>query len=132
MQIRRRLAAAGRSLIGEEKGNIAIVTARSATLLIGTGGLAVDISEWKLMQTRLQEAVDQSSRAATVALISGGNPTVAAETVAASYGLVNGQGGVAISVNWPPKDGTYQGNGMAVEVVITEPAPRLFSRFFIN
>ncbi|HEV2334408.1 MAG TPA: pilus assembly protein TadG-related protein [Stellaceae bacterium] len=131
MPIRRR-AAALRRLPREDRGNIAIVTALAATVLTGVAGLAIDVGAWEVMQTRLQEAVDQSSRAATAALISGGNPSVAAKTVAASYGLVNGRNGVSIAVNWPPTNGTYQGNGMAVEVVIKEPAPQFFSRLFVN
>ena len=128
----RRAAGSWRQLRHECGGNIAIITALASTLLIGAGGFAVDVGVWEVMQTRLQEAVDQSSRAATAALVSGGNPTIAAETMAASYGLVNGQNGVSIGVHWPPTDGTYQGNGMAVEVVITERAPQFFSKLFLD
>ena len=129
--LRRALAGLDR-LIAERRGNIAIVSALAATFIVGVAGLAIDVGMWKLMQTRLQEAVDQSSRAATIALVSGGNPSVAAKTMAASYGLVDGRNGVAVSVNWPPPSGTYQGNGMAVQVVISEPAPHFFTSLFLD
>lgn len=124
---RRRPSAIGR----DESGAVAVIAALGATVLLGFTGLAIDVGAWKLMQGRLQEAVDQASRAGTAALMSGGNPNIAARTVAASYGLVDGRNGVKVTVNWPPSQGTYSGNGMAVEVIIQEPAPQYFSKLFL-
>ena len=115
----------------DDRGVVAVLTALGATVLLGFVGLGIDVGTWKLMQSRLQEVVDQASRAGTAALMSGGNPNAAAKTIAASYGLVDGQSGVSVTVNWPPTQGTYSGDGMAVEVIIQEPAPQFFSKLFL-
>jgi Flp pilus assembly protein TadG len=120
-----------RRLRRDRRGAVAVLTALASTALLGFTGLAVDVGVWKYMQGRLQQTVDQASRAATIALMDGQNPTIAARTVAASYGFVNGRNGVTVTVNWPPTQGTYAGSGMAVEVIIQAPAPEFFSRLFL-
>ncbi len=115
-------------IAGNERGSVAILAALSSLLLIGVAGLAIDVSMSELTQRCMQDVADEASKAATIAVMAGNNPTPVATAVAASNGFVNGRNGVSVTVNWPPSSGSYQGNGQAVEVIITEPAPVFFSR----
>lgn len=60
----RRVAKTFRSLLGDRRGNTAIMVAIGAPLLIGSGGLAVDLGQWHLWKQELQYAVDQAAIAA--------------------------------------------------------------------
>ena len=112
------------------RGSISAVVGLSAPLLIGFLGVAVDIAMWEGSQVGAQAAVDQAALAAGLAISRGGNATTEARAVAASFGFVHNQGGVAVTINQPPTQGSFKTNAQAVEVVVTKPEGPYFSAAF--
>jgi len=58
------------------------------------------------------------------------SPTTQAQSVAATYGYVNGTAGATVTVNRPPVSGAYAANNQAIEVIVTTQQPRLLSSIF--
>lgn len=112
------------------RGSISAVVGLSAPLLIGFLGVAVDIAMWEGSQVGAQAAADQAALAAGLAVSRGGNAANEARAVAASFGFVHNQGGVVVTVNQPPTQGTFKTNGQAVEVLVTKPEGPYFSAAF--
>ncbi|HEY8573928.1 pilus assembly protein TadG-related protein [Phenylobacterium sp.] len=85
-----------RKLIGDRRGNVAIVTALCLPGLLGAVGLGTEVAGWYGTQRNLQNAADAAALAAAT------NATEffdeEAVAVAAQYGYVNGQNGVTVSV----------------------------------
>src|SRR3569623_1340245 len=48
-------------LIGEKSGNASMLAALGIPMLIGGGGLAVDVTQWYMWKRELQYAVDQAA-----------------------------------------------------------------------
>ena len=130
----RRLTA---KLVENRDGAVSVIAAVSFTAMVGFVGLGTEASYWYVKKRNLQGAVDSASFSAVAAMMNGetwasGTPPAAARAIAAQYGLVNGAGGVSVAVNNPPATGPNAGNANAVEVIITQPQPRLFSALFMS
>lgn len=129
------LASVVRDLLRDRRGVTAIIAAIGATILLGFTGLAVDVAYWETTQRAVQGAADQASLAAALKYEEGGSEDeIVAEgkAVAAKHGFVDGQNGVTVTVNWPPKSGAYTGDTTAVEVIIQTPMPTYFAKFFLQ
>lgn len=57
-----------RALASDKRGNMAMIVAMGMPALIGSAGLAVDISQWYLWKRELQHSVDQAALGAAWAL----------------------------------------------------------------
>jgi Flp pilus assembly protein TadG len=126
-------------LASDRGGVSAIIVGLSLTGILGFAGLAVDASLWysdkRLAQTAADSAAfsaantfnDENETASAVT-----NAKAAAIAVAAAYGLVNGSGGVSVTVNNPPTQGAYTTNSSAIEVIITKPESVFFSSLFLS
>ena len=113
-------------LWADRRGVTAIVTAFAMLALMGVAGLGVDVVYWELTGRKMQSAADAAALAASVAVSAGNNYTNAADAVTASYGFVNGKNGVSVSVN-----PSYGASGKEVQVKVSQPAPRYFTRLFL-
>jgi Flp pilus assembly protein TadG len=126
--------AISRCLPGDRRGVTAVITALGATALIGFTGLGIDVASWQVTLRKMQGAADQAVFAG--ALASGNGETLTnvrtdAKAVTASHGYVDGQSSVTVAVNQPPSQGSYTGNGSALEVVIQQPQSLMFTGLFL-
>jgi Flp pilus assembly protein TadG len=122
-------------VVRDRRGVTAIIAAIGATVLLGFTGLAVDVAYWETTERAVQGAADQASLAAALKYEEGASQDqIVAEgkAVAAKHGFVDGQNGVTVTVNWPPKSGAYTGDTTAVEVIIQTPMPTFFAQFFLH
>jgi Flp pilus assembly protein TadG len=108
-------------------GMVAIMTAIGAVVLMGFAGLAIDVVSWELVQHKMQSAADAAALAgsitANIPTSTSQNVTDAVDAMAANYGFVNGQNGTSVTVTLPSNE---------VAVVISQPQPQFFSRFFLG
>jgi hypothetical protein len=122
---RHRIGAALRGLAGERGGNVAMISALMLPVLMGSFGLGTEVASWYANQRAMQNAADSAALAAA------SNATASYDTeakaVAAKYGFVDGQDGVAIttadSVACP--DGT----SVCYSVTIAKPLPLILAQF---
>lgn len=134
----RRKGGSGMSSIGiflkrflkSRRGNVAIITALAAPVLIGFCGLGADAGYWFYRQRDLQSAADIAAYDGAVALENSGTLSVitdASTTGASNNGWTSAKG--AITVNNPPTSGPNQ-NTHSVEVLLTENENRYFTAMF--
>lgn len=119
-----------RAFLRDRKGNTALLFSLSLPLMIGTVGLGVETGYWYFKQRELQTAADVAAIAGAVEKRSGGSDaaaTTAATTEAVEHGFEPG----TIDVNTPPDSGDYQDEN-SVEVLLTMPTTRFFSKLFSN
>jgi Flp pilus assembly protein TadG len=118
----------------DQSGNYAIILALTLPMLVGTLGLGTEVGLWYKKHRNLQGAADASAISAAVAYVNGQTQiaqlTLQADAVAASFGYVVDKNGVTITVNRPPKSGAYMTTPTAIEAIVQEPQPRLFSALF--
>ena len=113
-------------LASDERGFSAVLTAIAATVLLGFGGLAVDVGYWQWNQRNMQGAADQAAFAAATTAHGGASAAVATTTakgLTAAMGFADGSSGVTVTVNNPPSYGSYSTDTTAWEVIITQPQP---------
>ncbi len=112
------------------RGNIAILTAFLAPVLVGFCGLGADAGYWYFRQRDLQGAVDIAAYNGTMALRDGDSQSTI-ETVSTTGATDNGWNSAqgTITVNTPPTSGTHQDNH-SVEVLLTENEQRYFTALF--
>src|SRR5436305_14016070 len=90
-----------RRLNKDQRGAMAVLTAISATAVIGLVGLAVDVGYWQMQQRSIQGAAEQAAYAASyyAGRLSGtsSGAITQAKAVAAANGFVNSQNGTNIT-----------------------------------
>jgi Flp pilus assembly protein TadG len=127
---------AGR-FFSDRSGNYVMLTALMAPVLLGLVGLGTEDGVWLYTHQTMQSAADAAAFSAAENYsingaglnVSGSSSslTTEADAVAAQYAFVNGKNGVTVALNLPPKSGRYKAVQNAVEVIITQVQPRLFS-----
>ena len=120
-----------RRLVADRSGASAVMVALVITGLLGFVGLGTEAARWYVTQRTMQGAADAAAYAAALAEPSSTIYTAEAQAIAASYGFVNQQGGVTVTVNNPPSSGNYTSNSSAIEVIIGQPQQRLFSTLYL-
>lgn len=135
--IHRRPASGARRLVGRfcrnDSGAIAVMVVLLVPVLVGMMGIAIDVSLWYMIKRNLQNAADAAAVSASFEIVNG-NPdgaAIAAKTDAERNGFDEADGAV-LTVNIPPESGPNAGNATSVEVIITRPVPRLFSKLFLD
>jgi hypothetical protein len=121
-----------RRFFGDSRGNTAILFSLSVPVLVGAAGLGVETGFWYFKQRELQTAADVAAVAGAVEKRAGnasGVINAAALTEAVEHGFVQGEG--TIDVNDPPSSGAYQ-DARSVEVLLTMPTTRFFSKIYTN
>ena len=125
-----RLAVPLRRLRSDSKGVVAVVIALAIPVLVGLAALAVDTSVWSSAKNSAQGAADAAAVSAVAAATAGSSSSQIQNEVYASSALAgfnNGQNGVTVTVNNPPKSGPNTSNTGAYEVIITQPQTRFFA-----
>lgn len=104
MTTRRRPAGPGASWIGaltglwqDRRASISLITALAMPALVGGVALGTEATFWVMTQHSLQNAADAAAIAA--ATNAGANYATEAKAVAAQYGFVDGQAGVAVTAS---------------------------------
>lgn len=130
-RIRARLRVPNLRVLGDTGGAAAVVIALSMPVTIGGLGLGAETGYWYFTQRKVQNAADIAAYAGAVALRSG---RATAEIDAASLdgasetGFDQGRG--VITTNTPPLTGAFAGDAQAVEVVLREDLPRMFTAIY--
>ncbi|MGH6836777.1 MAG: TadE/TadG family type IV pilus assembly protein [Methylocella sp.] len=125
-----RLAAPLRRLRSDDRGVVAIVVGLAVPVLLGFAALAVDTSMWSSAKNSAQGAADAAVLSVVAAATAGSNATQIqneAYASAALSGFTNGQNGVTLTINNPPKSGPNTSNTGAYEVIIAQPQTRHFA-----
>jgi Flp pilus assembly protein TadG len=122
-----------RTLREDNRGGTAVLAAIMFPAVIGGFGLGAEAGYWYFTQRKIQHAADVSAHAAGIRKRSGDEAATyeaVALKIATDAGYRYNIG--TIEVNSPPVNGAYAGNGDAVEVILTENLPRLFTAVFAN
>jgi Flp pilus assembly protein TadG len=122
-----------RTLREDNRGTTAVLAAIMFPAVIGGMGLGAETGYWYYTQRKIQHAADVSAHAAGIRKRSGDNATIyeaVALDIATKAQFRYNLG--TIEVNSPPLSGAYAANNDAVEVILTENLPRLFTAIFAN
>jgi Flp pilus assembly protein TadG len=104
-----------------------MITALALPVLLGAAAFGTEEGLLLYRHRDMQHAADSSAMSAAAAFSAGAtNVTTQANSVAASYGYVTGSNST-VTVSQPPTSGPNRGNAQAVEVIINQSQPRLFS-----
>jgi Flp pilus assembly protein TadG len=114
----------------DQSGSYVIISALLMPVLAGMAGLGTEVGWWYYKHKNMQSAADSGAVSAATALVAGGNLTSEANAITAGYGYPNAVNNVTVTVNQPPKTGNYTSNLQAIEVVVSQPQPRLLSSLF--
>lgn len=112
----------------DHRANTAIMFALSMPILVGMSGLGVETGYWYFKQRELQTAADVAAIAGAVEQRSG-NSYNAIKSAATAEAIEHGYVAGTITVNNPPTSGTHT-NTSSVEVLLTMPTERFFSKLF--
>lgn len=118
-----------------ESGQVLPLVALSLAVLMGFGGLGVDVGYWEFQQRQQQNATDAAAIGAAEQLLHTGCPNAAAATTAAradaaKNGFTHG-GNVTVTVSNPPAGGSWTSDNCAVSVQIsTAKVASFFTRLF--
>ncbi|MEA2779954.1 MAG: hypothetical protein QOK29_1498, partial [Rhodospirillaceae bacterium] len=111
------------------------IVALSISILIGAVGLGTEAASWYATKRAMQVAADLAAESAVVAMQAGANKTTLTSEAKATTALQHypdGVNNIAVTVNNPPLSGSNSGKTNAVEVIIAQPAPLLFSSLFLS
>jgi Flp pilus assembly protein TadG len=119
----------------DEQGVSAIVMALSLTTVLGFSGLAVDAGLWYGDKRTLQGLADLAAWSAIQTYTAEGATTTAAtdaQNAARAAVAASGVSGITVTVNNPPKSGSYTSSPSAFEVIITKPESLFFSAQYLK
>lgn len=113
-----------------------MLAALGMVVLMMMAGLGVDVGYLKYQKQQMQKAADAGALAGATALINYGGSVGQAQIIkagrsdAAANGFANGQNGINVTVNNPPKTNgdPFQGNVSYVEVIVSQVRPTFFMR----
>ncbi|HEX5380527.1 MAG TPA: pilus assembly protein TadG-related protein [Phenylobacterium sp.] len=111
-------------------GNVALMFAIGAPILVGAAGIGVETTYWSYKSLQMQGAADAAAHAAALEQRAGGDPSRVNDvgvTTATENGFDATDG--TIVINSPPTSGPAAGKA-AVEVIIKSPAHRFMSALF--
>lgn len=114
-------------------GNIATLFALSLPLVVGGAGFSVETGYWYLRDRQLQGAADAAAYAAALENRAGRSIAAIRATASAEAGR-NGFATASgtITVNRAPTSGAWSGDVRAVEVLLSQQAPRYFTGLFLS
>lgn len=122
-----------RALWRDRRGSYSIMAALMLPAMAGFAALGTETGLWFYNHQTMQSAADAAAFSAAVAANSGGTVyATQGRAVAARYGYIDGAAGASVTVNRPPLSGAYAGQAAAVEVIVRQPQPRLFSAALTN
>jgi Flp pilus assembly protein TadG len=119
-----------------ESGQVLPLIAICLAVLMGFGGMAVDVGYWRYVQREQQSATDAAALGGAQQLIYSGCPAPSAATTAgqkdaSNNGFTNGTNGVTVAVSNPPSSGNFTSNNCAVNATInSSKVATFFTRLF--
>jgi hypothetical protein len=117
---------------GKESGTTAVIVAIALPVLVGATALGIETSVWYGEKRRLQTAADAAAIAAAFQLAASQNDwSIAAGQATAQNGFVAGTHGI-MTVNSPPLTGSYAGDPLAAEVILTSKGPPVIAGAFLS
>lgn len=116
-------------LLRDERGQTLVVTGLALTCLLGMAGFSVDVGMMFRAKRMLQTAADAGAIAGAME-VNYSDVTTAADNATAQNGMTNGNNGVTITVNNPPKSGSYTSSSSSVEVIVSQNVPTFFMKVF--
>ncbi|MGO8953207.1 MAG: pilus assembly protein TadG-related protein [Rhodomicrobium sp.] len=127
-----RIAVSPRKLMSSRRGSVAIQMGILMTVLIGMAALGTEIPLVIYKHRQMQNVADAAALGGAVALIRGYPAPAATEAqgIAAALGFVNAANGVTVTVNNPPKSGSYTSNSGAVEAIVSQPQTLIMAGLF--
>ena len=131
----RNVVALPKRFIADCRGVTSILTALSLTGMLGCAGLATEVGLWYVKKSSMQGAADSAAFSAAIALAAGENSSLfqtEAQSVAGTYGFVNGSGGTTVTVNNPPASGPNTSQSSAIEVIISQPQNLMIAQLFLS
>jgi Flp pilus assembly protein TadG len=125
---------------GSRRGAVAVLVALSLTFVIGAVAIVADGGLLLSDRRRVQGAADNAALAAAVDLFTNWNTNAgadpsgtaakSAQTTAIAHGFTNDGVTSTVTVNIPPKSGTFVNKTGYAEVIITNHQPRFFSQIW--
>lgn len=117
-----------RRLWRDRRGSYSILAALLLPVLTGFTAFGTEVGLWFHTHQRMQGSADAAAFSAATARAMGATGFAGeGRTVAARHGFAHGDGGTEVVVNRPPASGPNTANPEAVEVVIRQTQPRLFT-----
>jgi Flp pilus assembly protein TadG len=122
-----------RSFRRDESGNYVIIGALVMPILVGMAAFGTEQGMLLHKKQVMQHAADSAAVTAALSVAAGANDNGAAQakSVAATYGfsttLLTSTNTNTVVINSPPTSGPNTANRAAIEVIISQPQPRLFS-----
>ena len=95
--------------------------------VMGLVGLVADVGYLQAQKQLLQTAADSAALAAAQEL-NYGDSVAAGRADAASNGFANGQNGIVVTINNPPRSGPHTGTSGYLEAIVSRPEPTFFLR----
>jgi hypothetical protein len=120
-----RIGSALRRLIGDRRGNVAIVAAMALPAMMGSFGVGTEVASWYASQHAMQNAADSAALAA--ASNASANYATEAKAVAAQYGFTDGQNGVSVTASNAAT--CPAGGSTCYSVTISKAQPLLLAQF---
>ncbi len=113
-------------------GNVATLFALSLPIIIGAAALGVETSYWFFRDLKLQSAADAAAYAGAIEKRAGSSDTdiLGSAAYSAEDNGFDANLGTMV-VNSPPTSGAYAGT-QAVEVILSQPVERFFTKISLN
>jgi Flp pilus assembly protein TadG len=122
------------ALAADRSGAVTVTIALTFTVLVGFAALGTEVAEWYSIRRTMQGAADSAAYSGAMAKWSGASTTYTSEaqSVAGSYGFVDGTNNAVVTVNSPPASGNHTTDSNAVEVIVSRPQPLQLARMFLS
>ncbi len=134
MRARRRNIQLSKFFRKSKEGSVAVMIALAMPVIVGFCALGAEVMYWQYTQRTLQGAADAASFSGAGQLAQGRDSTTidtAAVKAAYATGLHVSRAN-APAISSPPATGAFAGNANAVEVVLQDNLPRLFTGVFFS
>ncbi len=122
-----RLARIGAGSLLEQRGQMVVMAALLAPIMLGMAGIAIDVGFAMHERAKAANAADASALAGADVLLNGGE-IGQARSAALTYALKNGYDSTKTTVYIPPTSGPHTGESGYVEVKIASSNPTFFMR----
>ncbi len=110
-----------------QSGQVMVLVCLAIITIMGLVGLAADVGSFEAQKQLLQTAADSAALAAAQEL-NYGDSVAAAKADATRNGFTNGQNGVVVTIDNPPKSGPNTGVSGFIEAIVSKPEPTFFLR----
>lgn len=120
-------------ILGNEEGQMAVLSALSITLLLGFVAMALDVSLLFRARRNAQIAADAGATAATMNYYYNQNLSLAkaaGKNASSNNGITDGANGATVVINMPPSMGPNTGEATYAEALVTQPNPTFFMKLF--